>query len=283
MFHSAVPAAECCPGCTTAAANTGRRCRRSCCRRCSRRCPAVAGGGERRVAPDVHAADRRGLGDGPPVPALLGTTKFSVDRQKFWVALPPNQPASTVTPPLMWTSSGLLPEADHRGVEARVDVHVVRARLEQEPYRRVPNWSASCWANTASTWLWMLAADMRRVEDVMFGPSPGRRGSVRDPRARSGAWTAARGGRRSGLWTLQLLDRVAVAGAAGCRRRARTGRSRDVERLRATGAAGDRPDRSRPCRSETWTLNALAYAACQSMTLQTSAPSRGRPAPTAGR
>src|SRR4051812_47635359 len=36
------------------------------------------------------------------------TEKFSVDRQKFWVALPPNQPASTVTLLLLrFTSVGL--------------------------------------------------------------------------------------------------------------------------------------------------------------------------------
>jgi hypothetical protein len=35
--------------------------------------------------------------------------KFSAERQKFCVALPPNQPASTVTSPLMRTSSGFCP------------------------------------------------------------------------------------------------------------------------------------------------------------------------------
>ena len=37
-----------------------------------------------------------------------GTMKFSADRQKFWVALPPNHCASTVSPPML-TSSGLRP------------------------------------------------------------------------------------------------------------------------------------------------------------------------------
>jgi hypothetical protein len=35
--------------------------------------------------------------------------RFSAERQKFWVALPPNQPASTVTSPLMWVLSGVRP------------------------------------------------------------------------------------------------------------------------------------------------------------------------------
>jgi hypothetical protein len=34
---------------------------------------------------------------------------FSTDRQKFWVALPWNQPASTVMSPLIRTSCGFWP------------------------------------------------------------------------------------------------------------------------------------------------------------------------------
>src|SRR5690606_27343305 len=35
--------------------------------------------------------------------------KFSAERQKFCVAFPPNQPASTVTSPLIWTWVGFCP------------------------------------------------------------------------------------------------------------------------------------------------------------------------------
>ena len=53
---------------------------------------AEAGRGEVEVAADVHPAHRRGLRDRPPGRAAA-PMKFSAERQKFWVALPPNQPA----------------------------------------------------------------------------------------------------------------------------------------------------------------------------------------------
>jgi hypothetical protein len=38
--------------------------------------------------------------------------RFSAERQKFWVALPLNQPASTVMSPLICVSSGLRPSPE---------------------------------------------------------------------------------------------------------------------------------------------------------------------------
>jgi hypothetical protein len=40
------------------------------------------------------------------VPLTGVRARFSAERQKFWVALPLNQPASTVTSPLIAVSSG---------------------------------------------------------------------------------------------------------------------------------------------------------------------------------
>ena len=56
------------------------------------------------------------------VPADGLIDRFSADRQKFWVALPSNQPASTVTSPLMRHVVGVRPETGDRGVEADVGV-----------------------------------------------------------------------------------------------------------------------------------------------------------------
>lgn len=35
----------------------------------------------------------------------------------------------------------------------------------------MPNWADSCWAKTASSWLWMVALDIDGSKTWTFGPS----------------------------------------------------------------------------------------------------------------
>ena len=86
--------------------------------------PAVPVRGQVQVAVHVHPAERGGLRHRPPVDSRPTgrSEKFSADRQKFCVALPPNQPASTVTSPLMCDVVRVLAETGDRGVKADVGV-----------------------------------------------------------------------------------------------------------------------------------------------------------------
>src|SRR5215204_6853278 len=79
-----------------------------------------------------------------------GTRKFSAERQKFWVALPPNQPASTVSPP-MFTSPGLRPRPITEVLKPTLTLTLYCPGLNSSASRRVPNWLVSCAAKTAST------------------------------------------------------------------------------------------------------------------------------------
>src|SRR5215208_2310763 len=105
-----------------------------------------------------------------------GTMKFSADRQKFWVALPPNQPASTVRPPML-TSSGFRPRPITEVLKPTLTLTAYWPGLNSSASRRVPNWLLSCAANTASTADWTLAVDIDGSNTRTFGPRsppPGR-------------------------------------------------------------------------------------------------------------
>src|SRR3954451_19611150 len=98
-----------------------------------------------------------------------GTMKFSADRQKFWVALPPNQPAPTVSPPML-TSSGLRPSPITEVLKPTLTLTLYCPGLNSSASRRVPNWLVSCAAKTASTADCTLAVDIDGSKTCTFGP-----------------------------------------------------------------------------------------------------------------
>jgi hypothetical protein len=111
-------------------------------------------------------------------PAGSVTDRFSAARQKFWVALPPIQNASTRTWPLRLTSSGEKPRPATCVKNPRLTSAVYVPGLNSTAYRSGPNWLVSCWVKRLFSRLWMVAVGVDGSYTNTFGPKFGFRGSV---------------------------------------------------------------------------------------------------------
>ncbi len=99
------------------------------------------------------------------VPPLVLTDMFSAERQKFWVALPASLAlnASTVTAPLMRTSSGFCPRPRIEVLKPMFapTLYGVVLGLKTSASRRVPNCAdcvSFCALKTLSSDDWMAAS-----------------------------------------------------------------------------------------------------------------------------